>query len=249
VNWQTFKSMAYERKFSLLLVCLVAFVALQPVMLESNVGEWTFDVILLVVLSATVLATSRYRRQFIAAVILVAATVLSVIVRHFGAGLSGELATGMQAFFFVMNAAYLAFAAGVILFDVLHDRQVDVDKICGAICVYLMLGTLWAMLYALCEGIEPGSFALDISLIAAEEHGGPRPVDFSVFLYYSFVTLTTLGYGDVTPLSEAARTFTWIEAVAGQFYLAVLVARLVGLHLAGEGGAERVESRKPKAER
>lgn len=76
------------------------------------------------------------------------------------------------------------------------------------------------------EGSRPGSFLIERAQVAnADER-------LRQFMYYSFVTLTTLGYGDITPVSPAAKSFSFIEAVTGQIYIAVLIARLVGLHIA-----------------
>jgi voltage-gated potassium channel len=92
-------------------------------------------------------------------------------------------------------------------------------------CGYLLLGIIWGLLYSAVETASPGSFSLpspkDTDAVAA------RP-DRGTLTYYSVITLTTVGYGDVTPTTPLARTLAWMEAVTGQFYLAVLVAGLVG---------------------
>ena len=91
------------------------------------------------------------------------------------------------------------------------------------------------MLHGLVELLYPGSFQMPSGFSLSGDPG-----DEYAFIYYSFVTLTTLGYGDITPLSAFARTFAWMEAVVGQLFLAVLVARMVGLRLleAGDKGEE-----------
>jgi hypothetical protein len=95
----------------------------------------------------------------------------------------------------------------------------------------------WGVLYSMLDGVWPGSFEVGSRLA---EHVRGDHSRTHLFTYYSFVTLTTVGYGDVTPLSTPARTCAWLEALTGQFYLAVLVAGLVGALLAtrseaGEG--------------
>ena len=106
------------------------------------------------------------------------------------------------------------------------------DTIVGGICVYLMLGILFGELCGLVEFLVPGSFA--VAGLPLEEVAVARADEarYSRFLYYSFVTLTTVGFGDVTPLSAPARSLAVLEAVTGQVYLAVFVARLVGLDIA-----------------
>lgn len=100
---------------------------------------------------------------------------------------------------------------------------VDVNKIIGAICIYLLLGLTWAMLYLFTNIAIPDSFhGLTSIAIGAQ---------LSEFLYYSFVTITTMGYGDIIPIRPIARTLAYLESIVGQFYVAVLVAWLVGMYL------------------
>ena len=85
------------------------------------------------------------------------------------------------------------------------------------------IGIIWALLYGLVEVLIEGSFSGNLLNV-----GGSR---FWDLIYFSFVTLTTLGYGDILPMNSYARTLAYIEAIAGQFYIAILVASLVGAHL------------------
>ncbi len=112
------------------------------------------------------------------------------------------------------------------LIKVAVGTDIDANRIAGAICVYLLLGLIWAMGYALLEMAVPGSFSgfssLDDSGFSSE------------WVYFSFVTITTLGYGDLLPVSATARALSQTEAVVGQFYLAILVAGLVGAYISGK---------------
>ena len=112
----------------------------------------------------------------------------------------------------------------VVLRFLIHVRQVDTDTIYASICVYLLMSIAWALLYSLIHFLEPGAFSEGHDLNTF----GQRAMQGE--LYYSLVTITTLGYGDVTPLSTAARMTAALEAVIGQIYIVVLVAKLVGLH-------------------
>ena len=109
---------------------------------------------------------------------------------------------------------------------VLSPGAVDLNRIVGALCLFLLLGVLWAILFGLVELFDPAAFSYSARL-----PGDP----LEHFLYYSFITLTTLGYGDITPVHPVARTLAYLEAVTGQLYLAVLIAGLVGRHIAGVG--------------
>ena len=106
------------------------------------------------------------------------------------------------------------------------------DAICrpaddGAGAVYLLLGLTWASAYELLHILRP-----EVWTGAASE----APVS-QTWIYYSFVTLTTMGYGDITPVHPVARSLAILEAVTGQLYLAITLARLVALHIkSGEQG-------------
>lgn len=115
----------------------------------------------------------------------------------------------------------------VVLEFVIRAERVDADAIFASMCAYFLLALLWAFLYA----------AIDSALLS---HGAasfePEPpvggeTNFAELLYFSFVTLTTLGYGDMTPVHPVVRAFAAMEAFVGQMFLAILVARLVSLHL------------------
>ena len=104
------------------------------------------------------------------------------------------------------------------------SNEISTNRIVGAICVYLLLGVIWAMTYTVVELASPGSFA---GFSPMQEQGWD-----SEWLYFSFVTMTTLGYGDILPISAIARGLAYFQAVVGQFYIAVLVAGLVSAYVA-----------------
>jgi hypothetical protein len=124
---------------------------------------------------------------------------------------------------------FFFWAAVMIVASIFKRQELSLDDIFGAICGYLLLGMAWGVLYSLLDAVRPGSFAMGNQLAEQVQADHSR---IPLFTYYSFITLTTVGYGDVTPLSAAARTCAWLEALTGQFYLAVLVAGLIGAMLA-----------------
>ena len=89
--------------------------------------------------------------------------------------------------------------------------------------VYMFIGSLWFHIFVILETLQPGSFSPPHDLLCENP---------TVFIYYSFVTLTTLGYGDITPLTTQAGSLAISEAIIGQIYMAVLITRLVGLQIA-----------------
>lgn len=131
----------------------------------------------------------------------------------------------------VCEVLFLLGASVLIVKSLFGARPLTFDSVLGAVCGYLFLGLGWAVLYSLIEGFRPGSFEISPKLITVGEPARPLP---HVLTYYSFVTLTTVGYGDISPVSPATRTLAWMEALTGQFYLAVIVAGLVSV-LAARG--------------
>lgn len=112
----------------------------------------------------------------------------------------------------------------------LTARRVDYDLLSAALCVYALVVVLWASLFSLLELFSPGAFQYARSTEDPIMRFGSG--DASLALYFSLVTITTLGYGDVVPLTAGARSLAALEAFFGQAYVAILVARLVGLHIA-----------------
>ena len=123
----------------------------------------------------------------------------------------------------------------LVLSYVLRSGKVTRDRIAAALCVYLLLGFIWAQAYILMEAVQPGSFTSNSEPTVTETR--TASINFDAY-YYSFVTLTTLGYGDITPVHHVARAFAVLEAVIGPLYLAILIARLVGLHIAQQDKKE-----------
>lgn len=111
--------------------------------------------------------------------------------------------------------------------DVFSAGPVDVNRIVGAVSIYFLLGFAWAFIYALIELGIPESFEFK----TFDSFDGSHTGFVSEFFYFSNVTLTTLGYGDVVPLSPPARMFATLQAMVGQLYVAIVIARLVGLHI------------------
>lgn len=117
---------------------------------------------------------------------------------------------------------FLLYAVVAILIYLARQEKVSSDMIMAAASEYMLIGILWTFLYYLLETVYPGSFIFPGN--EAEPTG---------FLYYSFVTLTTTGYGDVLPVSTQARSLALLEMVTGQLFIAITVARLVGLYTSG----------------
>jgi hypothetical protein len=121
-------------------------------------------------------------------------------------------------------SAFLILSIWSALRQVVLGVEISANRLFGAVCIYLMIGVLWALMYGVLQTLDGHAFAGELH----GESGDWGPT----WIYYSFVTLTTLGYGDVLPISATARALAYTEAVVGVFYMAMLVAALVGSYAA-----------------
>ncbi len=207
-------------KFSYLLISLIVLLLLFPIVSEVFIERVIFDVFLSIVLLSAVYTVSPKKHVFTIALLLSLPTFAGIWSTYF---LKNFYVTLVGWSFAV---AFFGFIGIIVLSDVLKAEKVTTDTIYAAICVYLLIGVTWALLYSVMEGIRPESFVIAHAQLSNATEYIPH------FLYYSFVTLTTLGFGDITPITPAAKSFSYMEAVTGQIYVAVLIARLVGLHIA-----------------
>ncbi len=127
------------------------------------------------------------------------------------------------------------FTALLILSYILKSSRVTGDVLYGAVSVYLLIGGAWYAIYTVIYSLHPGSF------IIAAIHNIDGVINWSDFLYFSFSTLTTLGYGDVIPVTSSARSFAMLEAIVGVMYLAIIISRLVGLYIADSLNSKSVQ--------
>jgi hypothetical protein len=119
---------------------------------------------------------------------------------------------------------FLAFTIVSLLRAVIRSERITHDTIYGSLNVYLLMALAWGCAYLLLETIQPGALSMD-----AVRHPNHH-IDWYDCIFYSFVTLTTIGYGDIVPVTDRARSLSILEAVCGVLYVAVLVSRLVGLY-------------------
>jgi hypothetical protein len=178
-----------------------------------------------VVLLSAVFAVSRTRTTEIIALLL---AVPASIVGGLQAWFAGD---GLALAGHLLGVLFLGYAVTLILKFLFVGRRVSSDMICASLCVYLLLGILWALAYSMLHVLDPASFAFSFAENGEAElmrFGGERTF---IAIYYSFVTMSTLGYGDIVPISAPARACATFQAIVGQLYLAVLVARLVGMHV------------------
>lgn len=213
-------------RYQFLFTSLILLFILKPFLPVLMAGFSILDIFIYAILLSTVYALKEEKGLFAVTIcIFVVSLVLTVATYKLRMPVLAVLATVSYLLFFGITGV-------TMLFDVVKHEDVTLDKIFGAFCVFLFIGLIWAMIYALLEKFQPGSFSnLPFGRDVLEGKFSLQEI-LSVFIYYSFITLTTLGYGDITPVTSAARSFASLEAIVGQMYLTVLVARLVGLHIA-----------------
>ncbi|MEM9176294.1 MAG: potassium channel family protein [Myxococcota bacterium] len=208
-------------RHAILLGSLVLFLVALPIV-QIAVGRSTgFSPMLTLVMLAAVLVNSHQRGIFLVATLLAVGSIGGfAFVELTGAQ---HLRVGAQ----LIALGLLGLTTLVMTNSLMQAERVSSDTIVGGICVYLLVGLCFTMAFIVLEQLEPGAFALADGPGALEDRSrvGTR------LLYFSFVTLTTLGYGDITPKSDLAQMFAVSEALIGQLYLTIFVARLVALYV------------------
>ena len=204
-------------RFLLLLVSLLGLIVLVPLLEGYFAGiRFLLDIFVTAIFIAGIYAVSRNRFTGSIAIVLALPMFVSTWITPFWNSpllvLTGDL----------FGIIFLAFALLSILTYVLQEQEVTADVIYGAIVVYLLMAIMWSFIYRVLETLHPDSFSFAQNAVGEKR---------TLFTYYSFVTITTLGYGDITPTTGVAKAFSVLEAVIGQIYLVVLVARLVGINI------------------
>lgn len=223
-------------QFSALLVALVAMLIVAPFLgaERSKLGPGMATAVMtgffILMLIAAVRAVSPSRRHVTWSIVLATPAALLELYQIVDHSDSVMLAS------YAVETLFIGFVIVMIVVRLFREHAVTADLICASVCAYLLMGVLWAIWYSAAEVITAHSFNLPYQAADGRSivrFGGPSSF---VAIYYSMVTMTTLGYGDIIPLSPVARSLAYLQAVVGQLYLTILVARLVGLHIANSVG-------------
>ena len=218
-----------RNNFSYLLVALLIFIIVLPVAYDLELISLRFSRFLAITSMLIVGIWSLRgagRLYSVGMLVVISGIILSVL----------SIARDNNTLHVVSELALFVFLA-LAIFNTLRQVAVGNDispnRIIGATCVYLMLGVLWSVAYSVLDYSQPGSFA------GLTEPASPawNPD----WVYFSFVTITTLGYGDILPLTQSARSLAFAEAIVGQFYIAVLVAGLVGAYISAQASNSNQE--------
>ena len=211
---------------------LLALIAQPLVAHESRAARIGFELLFGLALMATLFIVFEPRERRFAAVLLIPLLVLAV----------GEYLVGARSFaliavgYHLMVALFVGFAVAVLVRDIFRHRSIGFDDILGAFAGYILLGVAWGSLYAMVELLAPGSFSVNLDIRWQLEDWHLRR---ALFNYFSFSTMSSLGYNDITPAAPITNTLTWIEVMTAQFYLAVVIAQIVGMKLAQAIGGDR----------
>jgi voltage-gated potassium channel len=246
-----FQNYLRPRRHTALLVAIVAAFVVRPFLGDAGAGPVAFSIAMLVLLftalyaveiddlvgERAVLLAQRRRRSIVAWMLAVPAVADRLIVLFTPSVWLRELGT----LFWLL---FLSFVIWSQLRSVLKHKDVTRETISMSVSIYLLLGLAWGLMYALMFEHDPVAFNFG---------GSPTPPAarenmFPVWIYFSLTTLSTIGFGDITPVTLQARYAAVAEGITGQFYLAILVARLVAMQMnqaAGQGTGD--PSRLPEA--
>jgi hypothetical protein len=204
-------------RFSTLLAVLILQILLSPIYRLTGLGPallWLFVVIVLI--TGVYAVSDRQWNTVVAAALAVLASVAGAAYL-----ITGDYVAKVAEGAFLVG--FYSFTTVVILGRVIRTQRVTRETISAAISVYLLIGFTFAALYQSLDELLPGSFGFSSGAVA------DQALIYPEYVYYSFITLTTTGTGDIIPLTDIARSFAMLEAVAGTLFIAVLIARLIGI--------------------
>ena len=219
-------------RFTILLATILLLLVTQPLFSRHAFAQTFATATISLVLLSAIYAFRATKTYFTIALILMVPSLGSRLVLQFTANPTLEMAGAVSSCLFL---TVTVFALVSRLFTV---KRVTFDIISAAICAYLLIGVAWAYAFAVVELRHPGSFSAALFQRPAGNMA-PLLASLHTFIYFSFVCLTTTGFGDILPVSEGARSLSVMEAVFGQLYMAILIARLVGLEIAQSMNEER----------
>jgi len=220
-SWMSINEYRRKDKFLYFLLSLIFLLLFSPYLQFGVISSIILIFVVVFVLLAGINSVSDNRLHLIIACIVGAPWIATSIATTLAGRLQPEF---YEAFF---GCLFFIFTTVIIFSHILKDKKVTSNTLYGSICVYLLVGITWSFFYVLVYTIFPDSFYIN------PENNLDHVVSWNDLTYYSFVTLTTLGYGDITPVTPHARSLSYLEAIIGQVYLTIIIARLVGLYISG----------------
>jgi len=203
------------RKYNHLLIGMIVLLLVGPLYLRTGLKFPLVMLIFCTIVQLALRATIENRKQLrLSRLIVLVALVCVLSSQHVSAPLSNVLHTVGRSVYIV----FLIMTIRLFMGRIIVAERITADKVKGGICLYFLAGVVWGFLYEAIHRFDPAAFQ--------SEKAGPLS-----FLYYSYSTLTTLGIGDITPINDFAVSLTCLEAIAGQMFIAVFIALLIGRHI------------------
>ncbi len=211
------------RRSTILLASLILMYAYLPLQQEFEIRG--LEYVLIGIVMAMVYTVSASRNRFLVAFGLGLLITVLFIFTDTEEIKSLELTLALYA----VVGLFIGYSALLILYEVTQSQEFNYHLIVSALSAYMLLALLWAIIYTIIEIARPGSFLVnnDLAIGLPEE---PSSI-FELSLYFSMITITTVGYGDITPVSPVARSIATLEPIVGQLLMTVLVAWLVGMFI------------------
>ena len=212
--------LSHSKERFLILICLIlGLIVLVPILKGFAALRIFLDIFITAIYISMVYTVSHKKQHIYIGAIFAMVMLISLWLQYFQQNnlvfAIGRISGILLLIMVIINT--LAF--------IFKSEDVTIEVIYAAILVYLLMALMWSFVYVLLELINSASFNVAWSLELGSQMWS---------IYYSFVTITTLGYGDITPATELASSFSILEAVVGQLYLVVVVARLVGMHVSSK---------------
>lgn len=213
-------------RYAVLLTAALLLFVLEPVLTRTRDIPWGLSAVSFLLILGSLRAVWEDHRFFRVVAVLGTVFWLSEVGEPFFGG-------DLPIFTDVSALAFIGATLGGILFDIFTRKTVSADAVFGAAAVYLLIGLWFARAFMMVAHFEPSAFAVSDPLLAQAADEDFRGT--GVLHYFSLITLTTVGYGDVAPVAPVARNLAAVEAVIAQLYIAAVIARLVAIHSAGAG--------------
>ena len=202
----------------LIMVLFIVFIApILPSHLQRTVNSTSFTIIFL----AAVLSLDKYRREML--ILALGAIFTEWLVEHINAPLFMIISDLINFLFFIIVVA--GFIAQLV-----RSRRIGMLEILESINGYLLLGIIFSILIAITDKNIPGAFQFP-----------ETPGSFGDYMYYGFITLSTLGYGDVLPKLPIARSLAVLTTISGQFYMATIIAIIISKYIPGSKSQKEVK--------
>lgn len=208
-----------KRRFAYLTVSLLLLIVLYPYVQGDTWGQVFLSLLATIVMITSVIAVGDKRRHTIIALVFAVPWFLVLLSKFPILPVDSQLLAREEIVFAFLLFAYTTYR---IFIHIIKSREVTNEILFASISVYILIGLTWATAYVIVNIYNPGSFVDRTGTVVSD---GPE------LLFFSYVTLTTVGYGNIETMSIHARTLATVEALCGQLYLAIMVARLVGLHI------------------